>query len=398
MTTPPAATHRTAATAGYYAGFVCLGIAVGITGPTLPELARNTHSPLGALGFLFTARSIGYILGSLLPGRLYDRLPGHVVAAVSLMAIAILLALIPVAPLLGLLAVAIFMLGAADSVLDVGANTLLVRQHGAGSGPFMTALHFFYGVGAFGAPLVAGWAIASAGSARWAYWGLAVLMLPAALWLVRLPSPPAHMERSTAAEGQSDAVLVALIALLFFCYVGAEVGFSGWISSYAIAAGLTGEAEAAYLASAFWGVFTVGRLVAVPIASRVRPRYVLLADILGVITSLGLICWLPQSHWALWAGTIGTGFFLASIFPTNVNLASRRIALTGRMTGIFFSVGSLGAMILPLVVGQLLGRISPTTAIMAFWLDAGAMLVVWAALMLRTDRMAHVANHPKPLT
>ena len=47
-----------ASTAGYYAGFIGLGVAVGITGPTLPELARNTHSQPDALGFLFTAGSI----------------------------------------------------------------------------------------------------------------------------------------------------------------------------------------------------------------------------------------------------------------------------------------------------------------------------------------------------
>jgi FHS family Na+ dependent glucose MFS transporter 1 len=387
----PEASDKLASTAGYYAAFIGLGIAVSVTGPTLPGLARNTHSQLDALGFLFTARAVGYILGSLLPGRLYDRLPGHLVAAAALLIMASLLALIPVCPLLVLLVVAIFLLGAADSVLDVGANTLLVRQHGDKSGPFMTGLHFFFGVGAFVAPIAVGWAISAANSITWAYWGLALLLLPPAFWLMRQPSPAAHMETTKASEGQADLALMVLIALLFFGYVGAEVGFAGWISSYAVASRLTGEAEAAYLASAFWGVFTVGRLAAVPISSRVRPRYVLLADILGTLVFLGLICLLPHSRLALWAGTVGTGLCLASFFPTNVNLASRRITMTGRITGIFFSVGSLGSMTLPLAVGQIFVRISPRAGMFAFWVDALLMLAVWAALMLRTQKSSRLS-------
>jgi FHS family Na+ dependent glucose MFS transporter 1 len=380
------------ATAGYYAAFIGLGAAAAVIGPTLPGLARQTHTQLGALGLVFTARSLGYMGGSLLPGRLYDRLPGHLVASAALLAMAGLLALVPVVPILWLVTAVFFVLGISDGVLDVGGNTLLVRQHGEKSGPYMTGLHFFFGAGAFIAPMVVGWAISAANNIAWAYWGLALIMLPPALWLARLPSPAAHMESGTSAEGHADLALVVLIALLFFVYVSVEVGFAGWVSSYAVATKLASEAEAAYLASAFWGVFTVGRLAAIPISNRVRPRYVLLADILGALVFLGLICLLPQSHLALWAGTVGMGLFLASIFPTNINLASRRITLTGRITGIFFSVGSLGSMTLPLVVGQLFVRVNPQAGMFALWGYTAVMLLVWAALMVRTEQVARLAR------
>jgi MFS transporter, FHS family, Na+ dependent glucose transporter 1 len=273
------------------------------------------------------------------------------------------------------------------SVLDVGGNTLLVRVHGDKSGPFMTGLHFFFGLGAFIAPMVVGWAISVTNSVAWAYWGLALVMLPPALWLLRQPSPTAHMERTETTAEHADLALVALIALLFFFYVGLEVGFSGWVSSYALAMKLANEVQAAYLASAFWGVFTLGRLAAIPISSRLRPRYVLLADILGVLACLGLICLLPHSRLALWVGTVGTGLCLASIFPTNINLASRRITLTGRITGIFFSIASVGSMTLPLAVGQIFDRFDAHTAMLALWLNAVALLGVWAVLMLRTAQV-----------
>jgi FHS family Na+ dependent glucose MFS transporter 1 len=381
-------------TIGYYAAFIGLGAAAGIIGPTLPGLAQQTQSSLGGLGVLFTTRSLGYLLGSWRGGQLYDRLPGHPVMAAALLGMAGLLALVPLVPWLWVLALAMFFLGITDSVLDVGGNTSIVRVHGEKSGPFMTGLHFFFGAGAFIAPVLAGWAISVSHNITWAYWGLALLMLPFAVWLLRQRSPAPQMEAEQAATGRADRWLVALIALIFFFYVGVEVGFSGWVSSYALATKLSGEVEAAYLASAFWGAFTLGRLVAIPIASRVRPRYVLLADLLGCLASLGLICLLPGSRLALWAGTLGGGLFMASIFPTNINLASRRLTLTGRITGLFLSVASMGSMTLPLVAGPLLEKYGPQVAMSAFVLAAVAMLVVWAALMVRSAQVAKQTAKP----
>ncbi len=384
MTPSPDNREKLLKTAGYWAGFVGLGAAAGVMGPTLPGLAQQTHSSISALGFLFTARSLGYLLGSWRGGKIYDRLPGHPVAAAGLLGIAVLLALVPLMPSLWLLTPVMFLLGIADSILDVGGNTLIVRVHGKQVGPYMTALHFFFGAGAFIAPLLVGWAISRTHSILWGYWGLALLMLPPAFWLLRQRSPEAKMEEPEANAGHANVWLVVLIALLFFFYVGTEVGFSGWVSSYALATKMFGEVEAAYLASAFWGAFTVARLAAIPITARVRPRYVLLVDLLGALASFGLIVLLPQSRAALWIGTVGAGLFMASVFPTNINLASRRLTLTGRLTGIFLAVSSLGSMLLPLAVGPLLERVGLRAAMGAFCLIIVAALAVWAALMART--------------
>jgi fucose permease len=328
------------------------------------------------------------LLGAWVGGRLFDRLPGHPVAVSGLLSMAILMVFMPLLPWLWLLILAMFLYGLTESLFDVGGNTLIVRVHGDQVGPFMTALHFFFGAGAFIAPIAVGWAISVTHSIGWAYWGLALLMAPAMLWLLGRRSPAAKMDGAAAAAGHANVGLVALIALLFFFYVGAEVGFSGWVSSYAVTTGLLSEADAAFLASAFWAAFTVGRLAAIPIASRVRPRYVLLIDLLGMLISLGLIVLLPQSRLALWAGALGAGLFMASAFPTNINFASRRLTLTGRLTGLFLSVASLGAMILPLPIGLILKDIGPQFAMGSFCVYVVAALVVWAVLMARSDPIA----------
>ena len=82
---------RIPGTIGYYAAFVALGLASASLGPTLPGLALHTQSRLAQISSLFAARSLGYLVGSLLGGRLYDRIPGHPVMALAALAAGLLI-------------------------------------------------------------------------------------------------------------------------------------------------------------------------------------------------------------------------------------------------------------------------------------------------------------------
>jgi MFS family permease len=205
---------RWPSTIGYFAVFVVLGMETALLGPTLPGLAEQTAAHLGAISYLFTGHSLGYMGGSFFGGRLYDRVPGHLVLVAMLALMAAVLALVPLVPALWLLTVAWMLLGVSGGALDVGGNTLLVWVHGRQVGPFMNALHFFFGVGSFLIPIIVAQAMALSGSITWAYWGLALLVLPVALWVARLPSPAspnatngqAATERQAGEETQSGAV------------------------------------------------------------------------------------------------------------------------------------------------------------------------------------------------
>jgi fucose permease len=251
-------------TIAYYLAFIALGMTTASLGPTLPGLAEHTQTRLGEISFLFTARSLGYLLGSMRGGRWYDRTPGHRIAALMLLLMAGMMALIPSLPLLWLLAAALLALGFGEGTLDVGGNTLLVWVHRERVGPFMNALHFFFGVGSFLAPLIIAQAILLSDDITWAYRALAILILPAAALLWRLSSPEIPQAARDEQAGRANYGLVALFALYFFLNVGAEGSFGGWIYTYARAMNLGTEITAAYLTSAFWGAFTVGRLLSSP--------------------------------------------------------------------------------------------------------------------------------------
>ncbi|MGD8398124.1 MAG: MFS transporter [Anaerolineae bacterium] len=389
-----------ARTSAYFGLFVGIGLVTSALGPTLPGLAAQAGAGLDEISILFMTHAAGYLLGSFIGGRFYDRVPGHHVMLAALGLLIVGLVAMPLLPTLALLASAWLLVGFAGGGLDVGGNTLMVWLHGREVGPYMNGLHFFFGVGSFLGPLVAAGALALAGDATRAYWALALGLGPLVLWLARVPGPAGHAADPGAAGAMAEApaapdtsrssarggVVVALIALLLLLYVGAEASVGGWIYTYAEAMDLADAATAAYLTSGFWGALTVGRLAAIPIAARFRPRSILLADLLGCLASAGLILALPASRFALWAGTLGLGASMASIFPTAITLAERRVAITGRITGWFLVGSSIGAMALPWIIGQLFGPAGPRVAVLAVLVTLAVALAVLGVLLAYSER------------
>lgn len=365
-------------TMAYFALFVALGLTSASLGPTLLGLAERTGSALGQIGFLFTARSLGLLLGALVAGRVYDRMAGHYVLGVMAFGVALLLALIPLTSLLWVLTAVLLLIGICEGAIDVGSNTLIVWVHKEKVGPYMNGLHFFFGVGALLSPLVVVLVAQQSGagtagaSIPWTYWTLAILVAPMAFMVLRLPSPAAPHQTETADSVRVDSRLVFLLALIFFLYVGAEIGVAGWIHTYAIKTGVATATMAAYLTSAFWGALTVGRLLAIPLAMRIRPRTILFMDIVGCIISIAIIIMWPTSTWAVWVGAIGSGLAMASFFPTVLSFAERRMTLTGRVTSWFFVGSSTGGMTLPWLMGRIFDSLGPRAM----------MLSVMAALLL----------------
>jgi FHS family Na+ dependent glucose MFS transporter 1 len=341
---------------------------------------------MAEISILFVARSSGYLGGSLLGGRLFDRIAGHPVMAVGLVLMASTLGLAPLLTSRWLLFGVILLLGIAEGAVDVGGNTLLVWIYRDRVGPFMNGLHFFFGLGAFLSPLIIARALLWGGGVTFGFWALALLQLPAALWLARLPSPVAGAGTPGEASGRVKWRLVALIILFFFLYTGAEVSFGGWIFSYAVALGLSSDAVAAYLTSAFWGGLTLGRLVAIPLAARFPPRTLLLADCIGCLVSLVVLVLSPHSLVAAFLGTCGAGLCMASIFPSALALAQGRLRITGQVTGWLFVGASAGGMTLPWLIGQFFESVGPRATMVILLIDMAAAFAVLALLTLQSAR------------
>jgi FHS family Na+ dependent glucose MFS transporter 1 len=111
---------------------------------------------------------------------------------------------------------------------------------------------------------------------------------------------------------------------------------------------------------------------------------VLLSDLLLACAGLILILFGGQVRVAVWAGTFLVGLGLASVFPTVLTLAERRMTISGRVTSAFFVGANIGAMTLPWLIGQLFTAIGPQTTMMAILIDLLLALLILAVLLRQT--------------
>jgi FHS family Na+ dependent glucose MFS transporter 1 len=387
----------TAQTAAYFIAFVALGLGMAALGPTLPGLAQQTHSSIALISYLFTLRSGGFLLGSLLSGRFYDRLPGHRVMAAMILAMSATMALLPIVHTLPLLLTVMLALGTAEGALGVGGNALLVWVYQRRVPPYMNALHFFYGVGGLISPLIVAKTLDIKGDTGPSYFVFAIIILPAAAFLLNLPSPQSPQVDAVSATSSepgrgNSKVLLWLIALLLALYVGAEVSYGGWIYTYIIKTQLGDENLGAYLTSVFWASLTAGRLIGVAIAARVRPRTILLGDLIGCFVSLGVAFIWPSRVGAITIASVGIGLSMASIYPTALTFAERRMKITGQVTGTLIVGGSAGGMVVPLIVGLLFESVGPRVMMFTVLADLVAALMIYLFLVLYPPFAHRVAS------
>lgn len=143
---------KTRQTVGYFSTFFILGAVISSLGPTLAGIARNLSRDPSSLGVLFSARSLGYLSGSLLGGYFYERFRGHRVMAAALITAAVSLFLTPLLHILVPLLVILYLTGMGLGSMDVGSNTLLSNIHSKRSRPLLNTMYLLAGVGSFLTP------------------------------------------------------------------------------------------------------------------------------------------------------------------------------------------------------------------------------------------------------
>jgi len=384
-------------TVAYYLQFICLGLGAGITGPTLPSLAEQTQTRVGQLGTLFLVGAIGGTLGVMIGGRVLDRVPGNRALGLAQLLSAVCVLAVPLLPSAWLLIGVITLKGVADGFINTGANTLLVWTHRDKSSPYMNALHFFFGLGAFLAPFIVAQVVVTPGGYRWAYWGVAALSGLVSVRLLSLQKhpQPLHTEHTAEAPVRINYPLVLSAALFLFFYVGAEIAFGGWIYTYAFTLKLADAATAAYLTSGFWLTFTIGRLLSIPLASRFTPQQMIGAALSGCLAVLLAALIVPANSTLVWIVALTLGFCMAPVYASGFTLAGRSLRLTARVSGIILLGDSFGGMILPWLVGQVLDATGPAALItLVFTSLVFNLLAFMAMLRLRAKQPIEAVINP----
>ena len=372
----------------YSVCFISLGLGMSALGPMLPYLASNVNVSIAQISFLFTASSLGYLIGSAGGGRLYDRFKGHRLMFLALVLMVVMSFLIPLMTTFFILLVVMFFFGLGMGLLDIGGNVNLLWVYQSRVGPFMNALHFSFGVGAFLSPIILHNVMRLTGGAlTWPFWSLALLFLPGIAGLIFLSSPENPEENGNANHSSTTNLrLVILMMALFFLYVGVEGGFGGWIFTYATEGNIVSESAASYINSIYWGALTLGRLITIPLAKKISPAAILIGNFALSILFLGLILIWPVDSNMIWVGSIGLGLALSSVFPTLMALGESRMKITGSVTGMFFFGSSLGGTLLPMLLGQIFEYSGSYQMMITMFAASCAGLLVLISVILVSNR------------
>ncbi|MFM2436168.1 MAG: hypothetical protein RL353_158, partial [Actinomycetota bacterium] len=274
--------QQTSSHRAYFGVFLVVGVAFGLVGPSISLLAEQVGVNLASVGIVLVAYGFGYIIGTQIFARGYDRGFGNRLIGTSLLIAASCLAIIPFVSTRIVLALMFLCFGAAVSTSDVGCNTLIVWELKERVGPRLALMHTMFGVGAILSPLIVRGSDAIRGDSALAFWfaGAAIATIAIIVLLHRPPTDP-HLE-TRADQTDISKKQIALIVMFFLAYVALEVVFVTWVYTYGVKIGLS-KTEAAILTSTFWIGFMIGRFATVFLA---RKSHGILAIQLGALLNV----------------------------------------------------------------------------------------------------------------
>jgi len=385
-----------------YLIFIVIGIAAGLLNIAWTFMQPTFGVSLDSLGTLLTAAMLGGLIASFMSGSLIGKFSigpvlvgGMIFAGLGLLGYAI-------APVwLALLAVA-FMTSIGKGTIDAGLNNFVSSNYSSSQ---MNWLHACWGIGLTLAPTVVtvsvlnleqGWQLS------YVVIGLLVLLLGLAI-LLTLPQwriKKTKRSRHETEKGRTPIRLtlrrpiVLMSILLMFVYGGVEIGAGQLANTLLVEArGIPQESASAWV-SAYWGSFTLGRMLMGLLALRIGDRWLLNASFsLSIFGAILLL--INVSEVFSFVGLMGIGFGLAAIFPILISQTPARVGMEHAANAIGLQVGSagLGGAVLSGIAGVFAENLGIETISLSIFLGALASAGIYRFILWQESKQTRPTLH-----
>ncbi|XP_054721454.1 sodium-dependent glucose transporter 1-like isoform X2 [Uloborus diversus] len=423
---------------------------MSIPGPTLIDLRHSSGADSYSISFIFTARSIGYLIGSLTGGIILDCMKNEEKALiVSSLFVALGAFTIPWCRSLTFLLGTFIVTGFAMGFSNTGSNACCLRIWGKKGAPFLQGLHFAYGLGGFLAPILAAPFLSAHVPLASDLTLLGVHQNLTSTLAANIPQNISDLElQITASEtvtipsitiaytiigvlascatglfvfvyifaskdkstvetkdeenirdpGLSFTIIVVILACLQTGLIsGVEVSFAQMLTSYVVnsAHGLS-KVTGSYMTSAYWGSFTITRALSIILAVKISVRSLLIFDLFLAVTSA--IVLLTIGTWSvigLWVGTCLLGIGVASIFPASLSWVEKYININNRIASVFTLVSCILEMTVPLSISIYLG--TQPNVLFQFMTSATVsccVLFTILSIILKRKGEKYISNEP----
>ena len=372
--------HRRSLLAAHLA-ILPAGAAQALYGPSLPAVAERFGSTVGTVGILIGTHGAGSFAGILLWLLLQRRLGLQRVAAAATLLLASGAVLLATAPNWPLMLTGAVLTGAGFGGVSIGTNTYMSRLLGARAAPALALLAALFGIGAIGAPAVLG----VLGPERHPIVFLTVAGVALVAGPLLAAGDPAYPAATVGRAGRPSPAAWAFLWSLGL-YAALEVSIGGWQATHLARLGYSSAAAAGHTAG-FWAAFTIGRLLATPLASRISVVVLSLGAIVVATAALGVTL-VGVGPVAVVAYLVA-GVAMAPVFPATFAWFSHATGGAPGVTALFFLAGSVGSTLVPPVVGFAADRAG------AVGIPLG-LLTVGTACALSLARARSVTTPPPP--
>jgi len=269
-------------------------------------------------------------------------------------------------------------------------NTMVVWARSGRSGPALNALHLMFGVGALFAPLIVDRSLAWTHSLWLAVVVVTALAITAACIVGRREAPQHPVHSADVIRPRLPRRTVLVVSVFFMLYIGGEVGFGGWIFTYAEEIGMAGSLPA-LVTGAFWGAFCLGRLVAIPVSGRVRPLLVVFSACALSVVALAVMILGSGEIWTVWFGAAVFGFAAGPQYPTMLAMVDDKLSLSASATSWIVGAAAVGGLIVPTSIGPLIdSRGSDSMPVVV--LIVCALSLLWVFVVQRSINRAHALH------
>lgn len=425
--------------------FLSFGMGVAFLGPTLFDLGCQTESELKDMNWVIFAQLVMTLVGSISAGCLAKRaVPVYALLMIGMVGLPLFMYLVPSCTVFAWLLIDLLLMGWCMGCIDCVANLRMIMRFGTNVTPFLQAMHFFYGLGAFISPMIAAPFLINIdctplveggnssvdqakisraqhlSNSRTAFVILGSIQLLITFVVVVVVSlERMHVIKSGALVSQSTSqhslhaaasekddrggvsmkhiITVTLItsASLFF-YDGIQSSFGDYIYTYAEKSiKKLKKDEGAILNACFWGLFALGRLIAIPLATRLTSLFMLSINLGGVFLATMVMLIFHTDKIVIFIGTCFLGLFLSSMSPTVISMAEQFININPSIASCLVVCAALGETLCPIIVGNIFVLIGPPT-FLTFCLSSTVVAVIlYIVLVLIGRRTVKYKEKPR---
>lgn len=189
-------------------------------------------------------------------------------------------------------------------------------------------------------------------------------------------------------------IFLALLFVFYHIYAYIELIPVDYFSTFAIKFLQWPVKDVSLLMSVFFGTHCAGRFLGVPLSFVLRPRTMIIINLL--VTTVGYVILLPvrQLPELLWASAALSGIGMATTFATTVLWSAQLVTVSGRVASIVVAGESSGSVIEPQIVGRLLdvpAAGGPMSMVYVLVTAAVVHIVLFACLLTFASRC--VSDH-----